>query len=84
MIEIEAALSPSRKSLKLWLFRADESILCRKKEIKKEGRKIPMVANTPPVVPWIRYPANVALDNIGPGVICPTAMASINCWWLSQ
>ena len=54
IIETDAALSPSRKSLSFSLLRAEERILCRKKEIKNEGRKIPAVASTPPVVPLIR------------------------------
>ncbi len=46
---------------------------------KKEGRNIPMVAANAPLIPPICHPIKVAEEKTGPGVNCPTAMASINC-----
>src|SRR5665213_470344 len=46
---------------------------------KKEGKKIPRVATDAPVQPSIWYPINVTDEETGPGVNCPTAIASINC-----
>ena len=46
---------------------------------KKEGRKIPMVAAMAPPAPPICQPMKVAEEKTGPGVNCPTAIASINC-----
>ena len=51
---------------------------------KNEGRKIPMVAAIAPEIPFICHPIKVAVDNTGPGVICPTATASINTCLVSQ
>ena len=47
---------------------------------KKEGINIPIVANTAPKVFPSKYPIKVAVVKTGPGVNCPTATASINCW----
>ena len=51
---------------------------------RNEGRKIPRVAASAPVIPFICQPIKVAVDNTGPGVICPTATASINACLVSQ
>ena len=51
---------------------------------RKEGRKIPNVAASAPVTPFICQPIKVAVDNTGPGVICPIATASIITCLLSQ
>jgi len=51
---------------------------------KKEGRNIPMVAAIAPVIPFICQPIKVAVDKTGPGVICPTATASINACLVNQ
>ncbi len=48
------------------------------------GRKIPIVATSAPVGPPRMYPMKVALVKSGPGVICPTAIASRSCASLSQ
>ena len=34
-----------------------------------------------PGKPAMTYPTKVAVDEIGPGVICPAATASSICWW---
>ncbi len=51
---------------------------------KNEGKKIPNVAAKPPDSPFICQPINVAVDNTGPGVNCPTATASISSCLDSQ
>ncbi len=51
---------------------------------RNEGRKIPMVAAIAPVTPFICQPIKVAVDKTGPGVICPTATASIKACLVSQ
>ncbi len=43
------------------------------------GRKMPIVAMMAPGTPPRMKPTNVAEVNNGPGVICPTTMASSNC-----
>jgi len=43
-----------------------------------DGPKMARVDKNAPDIPPILYPINVALTNIGPGVICPSVMASIN------
>src|ERR1035441_4435271 len=48
------------------------------------GRKIPTVATAAPAQPATTYPINVAVVNTGPGVNCPTATASSNCFSVSQ
>src|SRR5208282_1701653 len=48
------------------------------------GKKIPIVATSAPLHPVTTYPMNVAVVNSGPGVNCPTATASINCFSVSQ
>src|SRR5208337_219198 len=48
------------------------------------GKKIPTVATAAPVQPATTYPINVPVVNTGPGVNCPTATASINCFSVSQ
>lgn len=49
-----------------------------------EGRKIPMVAAKAPPGPPSCHPMKVADENTGPGVNCPTAIASINCCLVSK
>src|SRR5262249_19608105 len=51
---------------------------------KNAGRKIPTVATVAPGNPPNKNPTNVAVVNTGPGVICPTATASISCPSLNQ
>ena len=46
---------------------------------RNEGRKIPTVAAIAPQKPFNCQPIKVAVDKTGPGVNCPTAIASINC-----
>src|SRR5271157_321779 len=48
------------------------------------GKKIPTVATTAPIQPATTYPIKVAVVNTGPGVNCPTATASINCFSVSK
>src|SRR5262249_5082409 len=50
----------------------------------KPGKKIPTVATIAPLIPPTRYPMNVAVVKTGPGVICPTATASSNCFSVSK
>lgn len=50
----------------------------------KDGRKIPAVAAIAPQNPESWYPMKVEVDNTGPGVNWPTAMASINSVRVSQ
>ena len=47
---------------------------------RNEGRNMPIVATIAPLMPFTWYPIKVTEENTGPGVNCPTAMASINCW----
>src|SRR5581483_105185 len=51
---------------------------------RKEGRKMPRVARSPPETPPRRYPMKVAVVRTGPGVIWPMAIASNSCWSVSQ
>src|SRR3982751_813879 len=62
----EAAFTISKKSLSVLYLCIKCSKRYRKIDIKNEGRNIAMVAITAPAVPLIRYPANVALDKMGP------------------
>src|SRR5688572_32626003 len=62
--------------------------------ITNAGRKIATVASTPPTTPPTTpppnfcapntYPTNVAVVSSGPGVTCPTAIASTNSCALNQ
>ena len=51
---------------------------------RNEGRNIPIVAAMAPCTPPICQPMNVADENTGPGVNCPTAIASTNCCFVSR
>ncbi len=51
---------------------------------RKEGRKMPIVAASAPAIPFICQPMKVAVDKTGPGVICPTATASIKACLVNQ
>ena len=48
------------------------------------GKKIATVATNAPQKPAIRKPINAALMKMGPGVICPIAIASANSLTVSQ
>ena len=49
-----------------------------------EGRKMATVASTAPGRPASTKPMKVAVVNTGPGVTCPTAIASSSCRSVSQ
>ena len=55
----------------------------RKATNKKEGKNMPTVAAIAPGRPAICQPIKVAEEKTGPGVNCPTAMASINSFLLN-
>ncbi len=50
----------------------------------KDGKKIPTVAAMAPLIPPICQPINVAEEKTGPGVNCPTAIASMSCCFESK
>ena len=65
----EATFTPSRNAPDHEDFRNLGKIWLRMATKKNEGRKIANVASNADCQPPIRYPAKVALVDIGPGVI---------------
>lgn len=78
MIATEAAFTPSRKAENSLLRRMRGISGCDNATNTKEGRKIASVAKAADCHPPICQPIKVTDENTGPGVNCPTAMASIN------
>ena len=84
MIAMETTFTASKKALMIFDVRSFGIHGLRRATNKKEGRKIPMVAAIAPGAPLICHPINVAEENTGPGVNCPTAIASTNCCLVSN
>src|SRR6266404_639924 len=79
MIATEAILTPSRKAEKKRDFRILGTSGFSKAINTKEGRKTAIVANMAPCAPFNCQPIKVTDENKGPGVNCPTAIASTSC-----
>lgn len=79
MIATEAIFTPSRNAENKRDFRIFGTSGFNKATKTNEGRKTAMVAHIAPEGPFICQPINVTDENTGPGVNCPTAIASISC-----
>ena len=79
MIANEAVFTPSRKAENNFDRRIRGNSGFDKATNTKEGRNTANVAITAPSSPFICQPINVTDEKTGPGVNCPTAMASTNC-----
>ena len=79
MIATDAAFTPSRKAENPFDRRIRGTKGFSNATNTKEGRKTATVAITAPYNPFICQPINVTDENTGPGVNCPTAIASTSC-----
>ena len=84
IIAMETMFTVSKKALVIFDFLIRGMSGLSNATNKNEGRNIPIVAAIAPDASPICHPMNVAEEKTGPGVNCPTAMASTSCCFVSN